>query len=212
MPDDKKTTEVINLKLVGGYKGFFKLNVYDFQHLKMDGTLSPVLTREVFERGCAVGVLPYDPERDEVLLIRQFLIGAHIAGVNNCPLQVVAGMVEPGESSQDVAQREAVEEAGCEIGQVRKALRFQPSPGGSSEVVDTFVAEADLANAGGRFGLESENEDIEAIVMSAEKAIELLESGEITAGPAVVVLSWFARHRPELRNEWLRARETAAKP
>jgi ADP-ribose pyrophosphatase len=212
MPDDEYTTEVIGLKQVRSHKDFFELNAFEFQHRKMDGSLSPVLTRVVLERGHSVGVLPYDPERDEVLLIQQFLIGAHRADLDNCPLQVVAGMVEPGESGEDVARREAMEEAGCDIGQLRAAQRIQPSPGGSSEVIDTFVAEADLANAGGRFGLESEHEDIKAIVMSADEAIALLDAGKITAGPAVAVLQWFARRHHELRNEWLQAREATAKP
>jgi ADP-ribose pyrophosphatase len=203
MTVEKHTTRVVNLKHIGGYDGFFKLRVYSFQHSRFDGSMSPEITREVFERGTAVGVLPYDPERDEVLLIQQFLIGAHIAGVQNCPLQVVAGMVEKDESGQDVAQREAMEEAGCDIGRMRKAYAFLPSPGGSSERVETYVAEADLSQAGGQFGLEAEDEDIRAVVLSAEEAIALLDAGEIEAGPAVVALSWFARHHPALRAEWL---------
>jgi len=203
MDDQKQATKVVNLKRIGGYDGFFKLNVYSFQHSRFDGSMSPEITREVFERGTSVGVLPYDPERDEVLLIKQFLIGAHIAGVQNCPFQVIAGMVDEGENGPDVAKREAVEEAGCEIGRMRKGYAFLPSPGGSSERVETYVAEADLSHAGGTFGLAAENEDIRAVVMSAEDAIARLDAGEIEAGPAVVALSWFARHHPALRAAWL---------
>ena len=167
-----------------------------------DGGKSPTLTREVFERGTAAAVLPYDHDRDEVLLIRQFLIGAHLAGVDNRPLQVIAGMVEAGEGSLDVARREALEEAGCNIGIVEPAQAFLPSPGGTSERIETFVAQADLSNAGGIFGLVEEHEDIMAEVMSAREAIRRLDAGEIESGPAVVVLSWFARHHQRIREEW----------
>lgn len=201
MPNENSTA-VRDLTRTDGYNGFFKMGIYEFQHRQFSDTYSPVIKREVFERGNAVAVLPYDPETDTVLLIRQFLIGAHLAGVDNCPFQVIAGMVEAGESGIDVARREALEEAGCDIGQVVAAHTFLPSPGGSSERIETFVAEArDLK--GGQFGLVEENEDIQAIVVSADEAIAMLDCGEIEAGPAVVLLSYFARHHTTIRTKWL---------
>lgn len=203
MIGEDNNIEVVNLKRTEVHSGFQKLSVYSFQHRRFDGSMSPEISREVVERGNSVGVLLYDPQRDEVMIIQQFLVGAHVAGVDNCPPQVVAGKVEKGESSEDVARREAVEEAGCEIGRMRKGYSFMVSPGGSSERVETFVAEADLSHAGGQFGLVEEDEDIRAFVISAEEAIELLDSGKIEAGPAVIALSWFARFHPALRAEWL---------
>lgn len=197
---------LIEVNIVGqtrGYDGFFKVDVYELEHEQFDGSMSPRFVREIFERGTAVGVLPYDPVRDEVLLIRQFLPGAYIAGRDPRPLQCIAGMVEEGESALDVARRESIEEAGCEIGQVTPAQSFLPSPGGTSEHVETFCAQADLANAGGIHGLDDENEDIRVEVVSADEAIALLDSGQIEAAIAVVLLSWFARNRDRLRAEWL---------
>lgn len=187
------------------FQGFFQLNLHRIRVERFDGTMSPQLQREVFERGRAAAVLPYDPRLDRVMLIRQFLIGAHIAGQPNCPLQVIAGMIEPGETAIDVARREAIEEAGLDIRWVRPAQAFLPSPGGSSERIETFVADADLSGplgCNGTFGLASENEDIRAEVLTAEDAIARLDAGEIEAGPAVVLLSWFARHREALRKDW----------
>ncbi len=187
------------------YDGFFKVGRYKVRHDKFDGSQTDVMIREVFERGNSVAVLPYDPVLDRVLLIRQFLIGAQLAGQANRPLQVIAGRVEDGEIGHEVARREAQEEAGCEIGWVRPAQTFIPSPGGSSERIETFVASADLSgDLGDRgiHGLDEENEDIRAEVYTAEEAIELLDSGAIEAGPAVVVLSWFARHHEKLRADW----------
>jgi ADP-ribose pyrophosphatase len=178
-----------------GWSGFFRIGVYRFRHRLFSGAWSGELRREVFERGNAVAVLPYDPVRDEVLLIRQFLIGAHLAGVPNRPLQVIAGMMEPGETAEAVARREAMEEAGCAVNDLISGPAFLPSPGGSSERIETFLARMSLEGAGGRFGLASEQEDIEAVVLPAEEAIRLLDAGEIEAAPAVVLLSWFARTR-----------------
>ncbi|MFZ3584273.1 NUDIX domain-containing protein [Loktanella sp. DJP18] len=198
-------TPVLRMDREDAYKGFFKIGRYTGVVEKFDGTPSEPFMREVFERGTAAAVLPFDAKRNRVLLIRQFLIGAHLAGVDNRPLQVIAGMIEPGETGMDVARREAAEEAGCEIDWVRPAQAFLPSPGGTSERIQTFVARADLPGdlgITGTFGLDEEQEDIQAQIFDADDAIAMLDAGEIEAGPAVVVLSWFARHHAALRKEW----------
>lgn len=184
--------------------GFLKIRQMIFRHERFDGSMSEPVTREVMERGDAVAILPYDPVRDEVVLIRQVLAGNIAAHMPNRPLQVVAGMVEALESAQDVAIREAEEEAGLTIApeNLRWAQAFMPSPGGSSERIITFVGRADLSEAGGIHGLAEEHEDIRVEVLSAQDAIAMLDQGQIEAGPAVVVLSWFARHHAQLRSEW----------
>lgn len=185
-----------------GYQGFFQIDVHRLRHERFDGGMTEIMVREVFERGNAAAVLPYDPRRDEVLLIRQFLPGSYFGGRAARPLQVIAGMVEDGESDEDVARREAVEEAGVTLGRLVLAQAFLPSPGGSSERVVVFCAEADLGRAGGIHGVAGEHEDIRVEVYPAAEAIRLLDEGLIEAGPAVVALSWFARHRERLKREW----------
>lgn len=199
-------TPVLQMDREDAFRGFFRIGRFTISVEKFDGTPSEPVVREVFERGKAAAVLPYDPETDRVLLIRQFLIGAELAGIANRPLQVVAGMIEPGETGMDVARREASEEANCEVEWVRPAQAFLPSPGGSSERIETFVAKADLSGdlgITGVFGLEEEREDIQAEIITADEAIRMLDAGEIEAGPAVVLLQWFARHREALRKDWL---------
>jgi len=184
--------------------GFLKIRQLVYRYALFDGSMSETVTREVMDRGDAVAVLPYDPVRDEVLLIRQVLAGNISANVPNRPLQVIAGMVEWNESEQGVAIREAEEEAGITIApeDLRWAQSFMPSPGGCSERIITFVGRADLKNAGGIHGLAEEHEDIRVEVVSAKEAIRMLDAGEIEAGPAVVALLWFARHHEALRTEW----------
>ncbi len=197
--DDHVDVEVENVRTA--YDGFFRIEVHALRVRRFDGTMAP-LKRELLERGRSVCILPYDPRTDRVLLIRQFLIGAFTAGCAPRPLQVVAGMVDDNETDEQAVRREALEEAGCAIRRIIAAQAFLPSPGGTSECVTAFCGEADLETAGGLHGVAAEDEDIRVEVVDADVAIELLDTGAIQSGPAVVILSWFARHRDRLRREW----------
>lgn len=183
------------------YRGFLSVEHYTLRVPRFDGTVATV-KRELLERGTAVCILPYDPRSDRVLLIRQFLVGSYAAGRAPRPLQVVAGMVDAGEDDEAAARREAIEEAACRVRRVIRAHAFLPSPGGSSERVVAFCGEADLAQAGGVHGAPDEDEDIRVEVFDAAAAIALLDEGRIESAPAVIILSWFARHRERLRLEW----------
>ena len=191
--------QVYDLQKTRAYDGFLKMDVYNFAHEKFDGSQTETITREVLERGQSVAVLLYDQKTDKVLVIRQFLIGAHIAGVDNCPIQVVAGMVDGNQTPEEAAVRECFEEAGVAPDSLVKGPVFLPSPGGTSELIHTYVGMVDLEGAGGRFGLETEHEDIEAVLMNAGDVIKLLDDGFIQAGPAVVILSFFARKHEEMK-------------
>ncbi len=197
--DDHVDVEVDSIRTA--YGGFLRIDHYALHVRRFDGAMAP-LNRDLLERGRAVCVLPYDPRTDRVLLIRQFLIGSFVAGLAPRPLQVVAGMVDKGESDEEAARREAAEEAGCAVKRIVAAQAFLPSPGGSSERVTAFCGEADLDDAGGIHGADDEDEDILVEVVDADRAVALLDGGAIESGPAVVILSWFARHRERLRAEW----------
>jgi ADP-ribose pyrophosphatase len=200
---DETLTDVRHIEVKTAYRGFFRLDLHKLQFRRFCGEWSEVITREMFERGQAAAVLPYDPVRDQVILTRQFLPGAWAAGCPCFPLQIIAGMIGKDETPEQVAVREAVEEAGCALGAVVKAVSFLPSPGGSSELIHVFVARADASIATGIHGLAAEHEDIRVEVYSADEAIRMLDAGEILSGPAVVGLLWFARMRARLRKEWL---------
>lgn len=178
------------------FSRFFKVDLHSFQIQQFNGDISPVTHREVLERGEAVCVLPYDPVTNTVVLIEQFLVGSWLAGQNERPLQVIAGMVDKDLTHEDIARAEAFEEAGCIIEDLIEGPKFLPSPGGCSEFVHGYLAITDLSGyVGGLFGLDTEGEDIRALKMDADEAIARLDNGEIIAGPAVVLLSWFARHK-----------------
>ena len=93
------------------YRGFFSLDLYRFRHRLFNGGMSREITREIFERGHAAVLLPFDPVRDEVVLVEQIRIAAYDTSESPWLLEMVAGMIEAGETVEDVARREALEEA-----------------------------------------------------------------------------------------------------
>jgi ADP-ribose pyrophosphatase len=198
-PPDEKVELVDH---VVAFQGYFKVGRYFFRHSLHQGGQSPVISREVFERGHAAGVLPYDPIRDEVVLIRQFRAGSYVAGRHPWTWEVVAGIFEEGESPEQLVRREAVEEAGLEIGQVIPIHDLILSPGAMSETCALFLGRVDSTNAGGVFGLESEGENILVKVVPFTEARAMLDRGEIENAAAVVALQWLALHRDEIRNRW----------
>ncbi len=184
------------------YSGHFRIDRYVVRHSLFAGGMSAPLSREVFDRGNAAVVLPYDPVRDEVALIEQFRMGAFAAGIDAWTVEAVAGMVEPGETAEAVARREAVEEAGIVLGRLEPIGRAAVSPGGSSEIVALFCGEADATTADGIHGLADEGEDIRVFVEPADAAIARLGAGGVLNGPTMITLQWLAINRAALRKRW----------
>ena len=197
-PDEK--AELVDY--VVAFQGYFRVGRYFFRHSLFQGGQSQVIRREVFERGHAAAVLPYDPVRDEVVLIRQFRAGTFAAGRHPWNWETVAGIIEEGETPENVIRREAVEEANLEIRDLVPLYTIMASPGACSETCVLFVGRADTSNAGGVFGLESEGEDILVKVVPFAEARAMLDRGDIDNSPALIALQWLALHRDELRNRW----------
>ncbi|HEX4500860.1 MAG TPA: ADP-ribose diphosphatase [Scandinavium sp.] len=184
------------------YSGFFSIDLYRFRHRLFNGEMSGDITREIFERGHAAVLLPFDPVRDEVVLIEQIRIAAFDTSESPWLLEMVAGMIEEGETPEDVARREAVEEAGLEVKRTKNVLSYLASPGGASERSTIFVGEVDAATAQGIHGLADENEDIRVHVVSREQAYQWVEEGKIDNAASVIALQWLQLHHLALRDEW----------
>jgi ADP-ribose pyrophosphatase len=186
------------------YQGFFRIDRYRLRHRLYSGGMSGELAREIFERGNAVGVLLYDPARDALVLIEQFRLPAHLAGLDAWQLEIVAGIIDrPGESALDVVHREAKEEAGLVIdGEVLPIHRYLTSPGGSTETVALYCGRVDSRAAGGIHGLADEHEDIKVVVKGYDETMTLLRAGKIDNGFTIVALYWLAANRDRLRREW----------
>ncbi len=194
--------EIIDREIA--YQGFFRIDRYRLRHRLYSAGWSGELTREIFERGHAVGVLLYDPARDALVLIEQFRLAAHLAGFPAWQLEIVAGIIDrPGESAPDVARREAEEEAGLAIeGEVLPIHRYLTSPGGSTETVALYCGRIDSRDAGGIHGLADEQEDIKVIVKSYDETMKLMRAGKIDNGFTLVALYWLAANRARLRRGW----------
>ncbi len=185
------------------YAGFFRLRNLRLRHELFSGRTSNVLVRELVERANAVAVLPYDPLRDEVVLIEQFRTGAINSPQGPWIIEIVAGLIEPGEALLDVALREVMEECGCAITDLQKLYEYFASPGGFAEQVSMFVGRVNAANIKGTFGVEEEGEDIHVITMKAEQAFQKLESGEFCSSLPIIALQWLKMNREILREQWV---------
>ena len=190
------------LERINRFDGYFRIDVYRLRHRRFGGGWTEVMTRELFERGHAAVVLPYDPARDAVVLIEQFRIGAYAAGLEPWLIEPVAGIAEPGESPEQVARREAVEEAGCEIAELEPIGTVLSTPGGCSEVLHLYCGRVDSAGVGGLHGLEHEHEDIRAFTLPLDTALERLAKGEYNNASTVMTLQWLALNRERLKKKW----------
>ncbi|HET9067411.1 MAG TPA: NUDIX domain-containing protein, partial [Amaricoccus sp.] len=169
------------------YARYFGMEEHRLRHRRFDGGTSETIDRAVFTSGDAITVLPFDPRTGMVLLIEQFRCGPWARrDPHPWSLETVAGRCDVTEPPEATARREAREEAGLELGRIEEVAAFYPSPGIVAEHITAFVAEADLAAAGGVHGLAEEHEDIRALVVPLEDALAAIETGEINTSPLMV--------------------------
>lgn len=183
------------------HAGFFGLEVLSLTHRRFDGTMSPQMRREVFVSGDAVTVLPYDPARDRVLLVEQFRAGPLGRG-DPLPwqLEAIAGRIDPGETPEDCARREAVEEAGLVLGALEKVAAYYPSPGAVTEFIYSYVALCDLPDGcAGVFGEAEEAEDIRGQLVPFDRLMAAVVDGEIGNAPLILTALWLQRERARMR-------------
>ena len=196
------------------FSGYFRVDQYRLRHRLFAGGWSGTVGREVFERGHAVAVILYDPDRDLLVLIEQFRIGA-FAALASQPhpegtmtpwlLEVVAGIIDEDESPEAVARREAMEEAGCEILELEPVCRFLLSPGVMTESLELFCGRVDAGGVGGIHGLEDEHEDIRVLAVPVDEAFRWLDEGRFVNATALVAMLWFRLHHEDLRRRWRRS-------
>ncbi len=209
--EDEGDVEIESRETV--FSGYFRVDQYRLRHRLFAGGWSDTAGREVFERGHAVAVILYDADRDLLVLIEQFRIGA-FAALQNEPhlaatmtpwlLEVVAGIIDEGESPETVARREAMEEAGCEIFELEPVGRFLLSPGVMTESLELFCGRVDAGGVGGIHGLKDEHEDIRVLAVPVEDAFRWLDEGRFVNATALVAMLWFRLNREDLRRRWRR--------
>lgn len=209
----KKTCDDVQLvKLETPFQGYFRIDRYHLRHALFEGGMSGEMSREVFERGHAATILLYDPDREKLVLIEQFRIGAY-AAVRNSPwfaadfspwlIETVAGIIDPGETPEEVVRREAGEEADCQVLDLIPVMHYLVSPGGTTESIFVFLGRVDSSQAGGIFGLREEHENIRVLVPGVEEVFTWLDEGRIVNSMTLIPLMWFRRHHESLRRRFL---------
>lgn len=184
------------------YEGFFKMQRYRLKHRLIKGGWSPILTRECFDRGPAVAVLLYDPYKDTVVLVEQFRIGAIDAHEGPWQLELVAGILQKGETPEDVVHREAIEESGSDVLDMEYIIDYYPSPGGCNEKLYLYCGGVDSTGIGGVHGNKKEGEDIWVQVFSREEAWQIMRENYIHNAATIIALQWLQMNYQRLQEKW----------
>lgn len=180
---------------------FFAMEEMDLQYRRFDGSMSPVMNRSSAMAGHAAVVLPYDPARDQVLLVEQFRAPPFIMGdAHPWMWEPVAGVIDPGETAEQTAIREAVEEAGVAVRHLETVARGYPSSGALAEYIHIFIGIADLSDVTGGGGVAGEGEDIRSRILSYDEMMVGIDAQTYQDMPLVTAALWLSRHRERLRN------------
>jgi ADP-ribose pyrophosphatase len=189
------------------WSGRFPLQIVKFRHRRFDGAMSGVRTWELWRRGAAAAVLPYDPVTDQVVVIEQFRLPALAAGFDPVLVELAAGLADGGEAPEDVVRREAVEEMGLPVERLERIGDFLLTPGGCDEHCTIFAGLVRLGSVPadgliGHGGLVAENEDIRVRALPASVAIEAAIAGAYPNSVATIGLLWLAARHDWLRSRW----------
>jgi ADP-ribose pyrophosphatase len=173
------------------YDGFFKLNEIYFTHKKHNGKWSDEVRREVFGGAHVSTVLPYDPIKKRILLVNQFRAGVIKNKYNPIQTEIVAGIIDDGETPDEAARRECFEETGCKIKKLIKVNSYFPAPGSSESYYHFFLGEIDSYEDNRIMGQENEQEDILVQSYTIDQVKNLLRQNLITNGITIIALQWF---------------------
>ena len=183
------------------YQKFFRVDEYILKYPRYDGTMSRTIFREVMERGSSAGILLYDPDHDRLVFVEQLRIGVFAAGEYPWVLECAAGIIDPGETPEQVVIREAKEETGVCVTSVKPITTYFASPGGISERLYVFCGRVDVSDLPAFAGLDTENEDIRVVVLSSDEVQQMLSDGKFNNALTIIAVQWFVLNKEKLRKE-----------
>ena len=198
-------TENTNIEIVKEtpvYKGFFEFKHFDLRYKRFDGTMSNIVKREIFFAKKAIVVLPYDPQKDEIVLVEQMRFGAALSGDKDYVMEAPAGVIDGDDTPEKTAHRELAEETGMTAKEIFHLYDYLPSPGVMTEHVWMFMAIVDASTAAKYAGLASENEDIKIHVVKYDEAIRMLNNNEIRNANTILALQYLMLNRGKLREKY----------
>lgn len=197
------TADVEILDDARAYDGYYIIRRWKLRYRLFSGGWSNPVIREIFERGDASAIVLYDPRLRQTILVEQFRAGVLNSGQNPWLLELVAGIIEPGETPIRVACREAQEESNLIVTDVIPIFHYWASPGCSAERFHLFCGRVDATQAGDICGLANEDEDIRVHVIPVTTLYEALETGKIDNAMTIIGLQWLQLHEEKLRERWL---------
>ncbi len=188
------TAEISSPQAVG--RGFRSYDRY--QITLYEGHASSVIERDILRSGAVVAVLPIDLVRNEVVLIRQFRLGSHMALGKGAMIELPAGRVDPQETAEQAARRECFEETGTHPERLQRLFEIMPAPALSDECMTLYLAAVDATKVEKWSGCSEEHESIETIRIPIKAAVELLSGGGLHNSVLILALQWLALNWPAL--------------
>jgi ADP-ribose pyrophosphatase len=189
-------------------EGFRRYERYTVTLASADG--APLQQRrEILRVGRVVGVLTIDRAREEVVLIRQFRLAAHIATGKGELVEIVAGHVEAGEDPATAARRECEEEIGVTPQALYELFSFMPAPGQIEEYATLYLALVDAARVPTQAGAAHESERTRPMRMAIPAALAGLAQDQTCNGYLILALQWLALNWPRI-DDFLRERDPVA--
>lgn len=178
------------------FQRFFRVDLLTLRHKLYEGGWSEPLARELLMRRPAVAVLPYDSKRGLIALVEQFRVGATKDRASPWCLELIAGIADvDGEALENLARREAMEEAALTLGELEAITSYLPSPGGCDERLHLFASDCDLSQAAGVHGKPEEGENIRVSTFPIDAIPELLASGRVDNAASIIALQWLLLKR-----------------
>jgi nudix-type nucleoside diphosphatase (YffH/AdpP family) len=172
------------------FDDFFKIEEAYLRYERFDGTMSSVVRRLNFERGDSVAAVIFDAQHEHIVLVKQFRYPAYEKGPGWIT-EIIAGMINKGESPENAIRREILEETGYKVSNLEHVSTFYLSPGGSSERILFYYAEVnDKANVSTRNGLPSEDEDIITVELAIDDALGQIENKKIVDAKTIIAIYW----------------------
>ena len=193
---EKAKVEIVSEKTLSDQ--WTRLSTFDIDYTDSTGETHRV-KREIYHRTPAACILLYDPRREQVILVRQFRLPAHLTGFPAWMIEVPAGLLD-GDHPEEAIRREAMEETGFRVRDVRFLFKAFTSPGAITEIIHFFAAVVDTTDRiGDGGGLAQEHEDIEVLEVPLAETMAMIEAGEICDAKTIMLLQWAILNRASLK-------------
>lgn len=183
------------------FKGFVQVEKVSLRHRLFNKTeYTTTIYRELIRRKEAAGVLIYNDQQQKFALIEQFRVGAMNDPISPWQLEIIAGVLDGDESPESCIRRESLEESGCTLEKIDLVYSFYPSAGACDEIFHLYVAQAELPDQGGIFGMPDEGENIKLHIVQYEDLNLLLQSNRLRNAAIIMALQWLQQHIRTLKN------------